>query len=449
MTASGRALPRAADAAARAAIRDFQSDTAELIAAPVPLRTRITLHAVALMVATFIALAAVVPIDRVVKARGRVVSEAPTIVVQPMDLATVRAIHVREGQLVRKGDLLASLDSTFSGADYARIAAERAALTQEVARLQAEFGGSDYRAPAGDDWGTVQAALFAARRAGHEAALARYDEKIAATLQLIDRAEKDLAVYRERLDLFTEVEGMRTTLEERKVGSRLSSLVATDSRLEMGRNVSTTEGAIAASRHELAALRAERQVYVKGRQAEIARDLADRRGALDRAREEVAKAERRRDLVELRAVADAVVLQVGSFSVGSVVQPAERLFTLMPADTRLEIDAEIAAADQGNVKVGDEVVLKLDAWPFVEHGAARGVVRTISGDSFTPKDGNGRTVFLAKIDIDRVELRGVPDDFRLVPGMPLTADIAVGTHTLLAYLTDGALKTVDEGLSEP
>lgn len=449
MAAVSRPLPRGPEAAARAAILDFQSDTAELIAEKVPLSTRITLHLIALMIAAAVALAAVVPVDRVVKARGRVVSAAPTIVVQPMDLAVVRTLDVRAGEVVKKGQLLASLDPTFQAADVSRLQQERASLAAEVARLEAELSGADY-APAGDDpWSRVQNALYSARSAENRAALQRYDEKLASIQQTIARSEKELAFYRERLDLFQQVETMRTTLERKKVGSKLQSLTATDGRLEMERNVAAAEGSIDASRHELDALKAERVVYATGRVAEIARDLADKKIAFDRAREEAAKAERRRDLVELRAVADAVVLQVGTFSVGSVVQPAERLITLMPIDTGLQIDAELPAEDQGSVRVGDEVVVKLDAWPFVEHGAAKGVVRTISADSFTPKEGDGRTFYLATIDLTATDLRNVPKDFRLVPGMPLTADIAVGTRTLLGYLAGGTFKTLDEGLTEP
>ncbi len=280
-----------------------------------------------------------------------------------------------------------------------------------MARLTAELSGGIFTPTGSDRWQGVQGSLFTARAAEHEAALRRYDEKIAAVEQSIAKTETELSYYRERLKLFAEVEGMRTKLEQKKVGSRLQSLVATDSRLEMERSVAESEGTIVSARHELESLKAERQVYVTGRTAEIARDLADRRIALDRAREEAAKAERRRDLVELRAPGDAVVLQVGSFSVGSVVQPAERLVSLMPTDTRLEIDAELGAADQGSVKVGDEVVVKLDAWPFVEHGAAKGVVRWISGDSFTPKESGGKTYYLAKIDIESTDLRDVPADF--------------------------------------
>ena len=86
------------------------------------------------------------------------------------------------------------------------------------------------------------------------------------------------------------------------------------------------------------------------------------------------------------------------------------------------------------------------------HGAAHGVVRSLSGDSFTQRTGsgeNGPTVFLAHIDIDKAELRDAPADFRLVPGMPLTADVDVGSRTLLSYVLDKASPLLHEGLREP
>lgn len=441
----------AADAGALRDIRAFQSDTAEIIAAPAPLRARIALHTVAALLVTAIVGMAIVPIDRTVKARGQIVSQAPTIVVQPMDLAVVREVAVREGQIVRKGDLLARLDSTFSAADVTRLRQEEGSLAAEVARLEAEMAGRAYSPGTDDPFGAVQLAVHGARMAAELAAKAHYDEKVASTQAGLDRARRDLAYYRERLTLFEEVESMRTILEQKNVGSRLSSLVAVDGRIEMERNVATADGAIRSGEHELEALKAERTVYLRQREAERAQQLADKRLALGRAREELSKALRRQDLVDLRAVEDAIVLQVGAISVGSVVQPAEKMMTLVPVDTATEVVAEIDASDQGFVKAGDEVELKLDAWPFVEHGTAHGVVRSISADSFTPKDQRGaRTFFVARIDVTGLDdLRRVPADFRLVPGMPLTADIVVGSRTIMDYLLDGALKDLDEGLTEP
>ena len=146
------------------------------------------------------------------------------------------------------------------------------------------------------------------------------------------------------------------------------------------------------------------------------------------------------------------MLQTGDISVGSVIESAKKMFVLVPVDSPLEVEAEIRATDQGYVKVGQKVQLKLDAWPYAKHGMAEGIVRTISGDSFTQNPQSGAPtapVYLAKVDITKVDLKGTPSDFRLVPGMPLTADVVVGAETLMNYVLSSAIPVLTEGMREP
>ena len=109
---------RAADSAeSRSSLLEFELPTAALLAAPVKPVARSMLWVVVCLVATCAAAAALVPIDMVVTAPGRIVALQPNVVVQPLETAIVREIKVREGQVVHAGQVLARLDSTFSAAD--------------------------------------------------------------------------------------------------------------------------------------------------------------------------------------------------------------------------------------------------------------------------------------------------------------------------------------------
>ena len=95
--------------------------------------------------------------------------------------------------------------------------------------------------------------------------------------------------------------------------------------------------------------------------------------------------------------------------------------------------------------------LKLDAYQFMRHGTARGVIKTISEGSFTTDDNNTPVppYFKVRAAITEVHLRNVPADFRLIPGMTLTGDIMVGRRTILSYLVEGGLRTGSEAMREP
>src|ERR1700726_2775832 len=126
------------------AILEFQWPSTAIVNAPVPRSARGIVWIVASMVLAIVAAMAVIPVDQVVTARGIVVSQSPTILVQPLETAIVRSIDVREGQVVKAGDVLARLDPTFAAADLAPLAAKERTLEAEVARLQAESSGKPF-----------------------------------------------------------------------------------------------------------------------------------------------------------------------------------------------------------------------------------------------------------------------------------------------------------------
>src|SRR6476660_7058296 len=119
------------------AILEFQWPSTAIINAPVPRSARGIVWMITSMVFVLIAATGLIPIDRVVTARGVVVSQTPTILVQPLETAIVRSIDVREGQRVRSGDVLARLDPTFAEADLVALEDQANSLEAEVARLRA------------------------------------------------------------------------------------------------------------------------------------------------------------------------------------------------------------------------------------------------------------------------------------------------------------------------
>ena len=188
-------------------------------------------------------------------------------------------------------------------------------------------------------------------------------------------------------------------------------------------------------------------------QTQVDTDLAQRRAERDAALEQLAKATKHHELINLRAPSDAIVQNMAKLSVGSVLTEAAPLFTLVPIDVPLEAEIRIDADDIGFVRPGDPVAIKLAPYTYLEHGYVEGHLRVLSADAFTTtEERNGppvRPYYKGFVDIDRIRLRDVPADFKLLQGTPVTADIKVGQRTLLSYLLTGALRTVDGAMREP
>src|SRR5262249_4186147 len=103
------------------AILEFQWPSTAVVNAAMPPSRQGMIWVIASMVFLLVGAMAVIPVDQVVTARGVVVAQAPTILVQPLETAIVRSIDVREGQQVEAGQVLSRLDPTFAAADVAAL----------------------------------------------------------------------------------------------------------------------------------------------------------------------------------------------------------------------------------------------------------------------------------------------------------------------------------------
>jgi HlyD family secretion protein len=445
------------------ALLEFQWPSTAIINAPIPRSARGIAYMVTSMVLAMIVASAIIDVDQVVTAKGIVISSSKSILVQPLDVAIVRSIEVREGQHVRAGSVLARLDPTFASADFAALDTQVSDLEAEVSRWQAEAEGKPFVYIGLDPRWAMQAAIYGYRTAQFESRVENYHHKIAELEALIARSQSDAVGYKERLSVASSIEGMRQQLESKQVGSRLSTLLATDSRAEMARALANAQQAAEAAIRDRAAMIAERDSFVQAWKADISQKLADAVSKLKPNQELLSKAKLRRELVELRSEFDAIVQSIAKVSVGSVMQSGQPFFTLVPADAPLEVESNIFGRENGYVRVGNPVAIKFETFQFSRYGLAEGTVKTISPDSFTaqaearnpttalpaPPSADTEPFYRARITIDRVALHGVPEGFHLIPGMPVTTDIKVGRHSVLGYLLGLILPIAQEGMREP
>ncbi|MFM2042455.1 MAG: hypothetical protein RLY86_1031 [Pseudomonadota bacterium] len=436
-------------------VDQFQSDASEIVNEPEPVAARMTLFVLSAFVLFALLWSVFATIDRIVTARGRVVTVAPTIVVQPFESAIVKSIDVRVGDAVKANDVLARLDPTFALADVGQIEGRVDSLDAVIERLQAEHAGRPHTLPpdGGNDHDRLQYSIWQERQTQYQAQMASYQEKISSATASISARIKERDHLRARLDVLREVEEMRSSLESRQTGSRLNVLLARDARIDVELSLQIAENAITETRHAMAALEAERDVFSRGWDSALVEELVAKKDERDSLNEQLVKARRLKDMIELRTPVDAVVLDVAARSVGSVVNSAEPLFRLVPQDAVLEVEAAVEARQLGYIAVGDPVQIKLEAYPYQEHGMLEGRITTISGDAFSPEPGSEQAAigsfYRVRVEVTRQDLRNVPASFQLIPGMPLAAEIKIGKRSVISYLLRPILRGMDESMREP
>jgi HlyD family secretion protein len=441
------------------AVLEFQSPTAAMLATQVPLFARHSNLIITLMVLIALGLSGVMQVDKIVSAQGKLVASAPTVVVQPFVTSIVQSINVSEGQIVHKGDVLATLNPTYATADLTALTQQQQAYAAQVAQLQAQENGTPYVPDPNNPASVLQEQTYNQMVGQYKFTMSDYAQKISALQTNIQGYEDQAKYYQQRLSIASNVEDMRTKLQQLQVGSKLDTLAATDDRVNIQASLASALSSAAASQRDLAAQIAERDSFDQQWKSTISQQLATAINDLAQAQQSLAKDKLNNQLVQLIAPRDAIVLSVGKVSVGSVMQSGEMLMQLVPIDAPFAVQADILGTDSAYVHPGDKVNIKFASLPFLQYGQAEGIVQTISPDSFNPTDaetgqpdvpGATQTLYYrATISIEELNLHNTPPGFRLVPGMPLEADVRVGTRTIMQYFTRRILPVAYESLHEP
>jgi HlyD family secretion protein len=434
---------------------EFLPDADEIERRPLPPYARITVHALAAMLVCFLGWASIAEIDEVVKAQGRLTTPLSNIVVQPIETSIIRSIDVRIGQVVKKGERLATLDPTDADADQAQLRLKFDSLDTQVKRLEAELAGRGTPAETGKVSADTQLQdkLAGERRANFAAQMARLDENIAKTRASLDTNVRDQQVLGDRTKSLREVETMQERLVDQKFGAKVNLLDARNKRMEVERDYTLAKNQEPEILRALAGLEAEKRAFVNGWRQKIMEDMLNLTRERDATAEQIKKGTLRRDKVILTAPADAMVQDIAKLSQGSVAQAAEKMFTLVPLGTALDAEVQIDSLDVGHVKPGDVAHIKLDAFPFQKHGTLEAKVRTLSEDAFKRDTANAESgtdaYYVSRIDLGGGKLKNMDPHARLLPGMTLTAEIVVGKRTVLSYLLWPLTKGLDEAIREP
>lgn len=439
------------------AIRQFQSETDEIREAPEPLAARAAVFVLGGLIVVMLAMTTIASVDRVITSvGGKIVATEEPSVFQALDPSIIKSINVREGDIVSGGQLLATLDPTFAAADVSQLRQQIASLKAQVERATAE---QKHRAPsfgAASDpnlapYAALQQSLYDQQVAALNAQLHSFDEKIAEAQATVDKFKQDELRYQDREKIAQQIEDMREKLNKSGSGSLLNLLLASDTRLEALRNMEEDHNSLVEAEHTLSSLMSDRDAAIQQWNATVSQEIVTAQTALDQANAQLTKAVKHQDLVRLVAPEPSMVLSIAKLSVGSVLKEGDPLLTLVPLRTPLEAEIQIASRDIGFIRAGDPCTLKVDAFKYFEHGAAEGRVRWISEGAFT-NDGDGKEVgayYKARISIDKMKFTGVPENFRLIPGMTLSADVKVGTRSVFRYLMGGFIRGAGEAMREP
>src|SRR6266436_2757929 len=413
-------------------------------------------------------------VDIVATATGKIVPGGRTKLIQPFETGVVRAIHVRDGQSVKAGDLLIELDPTISGAELGHLKSDLASADLEVARLRAGLSGNanpldSFNPPDGAPPALVemnrqflisQTAEQRARIAALDGQLLQKEAERATTAATIAKIEATIPLLQQRVDV-------RKYLADKEYGSKLQYLTEMQDLVGLQQELLVQKSHIREAESAVTALSETRlqtiAEYRRTRFDELAKAEQKAAGFA----QDVIKAEQRTKLLALTAPVDGVVQQLAVHTVGGVVTPAQALLAVVPLDSRLEIEAMVSNRDIGFVHPGQQAEVKVDTFSFTRYGLLHGEVINVSQDAITrdkPQDkSNDKTPgtettssepkgqemnYAARVSLDRTQMQVDNKLVNLSPGMAVTVEIKMGTRRIISYLLSPLVRYKQEMLRE-
>jgi hemolysin D len=400
-------------------------------------------------------------IDVVAVATGKTLPAANVKIIQPMEIGAVRAIHVRNGERVKKGQLLVELDPTMAGADEAQ--ASRGLLSAQIAEARnaaflAHLGGrtASFDAPEGTapEIAATQNQLVRSSVAEYEAQRASLAQTRAERAAELAATTAEIAKLRQTLPLVDQQLDARRGLSDRGHFPKLKLLEYEQLRVEHLRNIDVQESHAGKSRAAIANIDAQLRQLREEFAKKAATDLSAAEDESGLRSEEVRKSERRRLYQQIRSPVDGVVQQLAIHTIGGVVQPAQALMIIVPEGSEVEVEAQVLNKDIGFVREGQKVRVKLEAFPFTDYGLVEGTVVTISRDAVQQdaqsaaasegKAPGAGLVYNARIRLDRSWIGIGSRQQPIGPGLSLQAEIKTGERRIIKYLLSPISKAMDE-----
>ncbi len=348
----------------------------------------------------FVLWATLFDIDETVRSQGKVVANGSNQVIQVADGGVLSKLLVKEGEVVKQGQLLATLEKDRAQAGYYEIESQVAHLKSGLSRVTA---------------------ILLKKPLIFDELSKKYPDFIRAQTALYNQQERSLrqemSILRESLQISTEEWKITKNLEKDGDVGQLEVLKYKQKVLDLQRKVADTENKF----YEKFSAEAKK---LEGELSSILYKLKKQRSVLQ--------------YTDVYSPVNGIVKDLKVTTVGGVLRSGEQLMEISPSQGGVVLEAKINPVDIGRLTLGMTATIKLDAFDYTIFGGLKGTVTYISSDTLLDKGPSGREMafYQVNIKIEGPEHEDNEKSKLINPklGMSGTVDIKVGERSLFTYL---------------
>ncbi len=393
-------------------------------------------------------------IDMVVSARGKVIPLGDVKILQPLETGVVVGIHVKEGDFVKKGDILVEIDPSIDRADLEGKERNLNFSRLAMARVNAVLGGADFK-PLARNYAPeavrTQVEQHRAQRAVYTATLRGKEKEYSEAARALKSLKDEVTNFQNILSVIKEDERRQKALVEIGALAENRYREKIRERLNIERELEVKTGQVEQTIEKLGKIKEEMEVFKSSFREKLLAELATNTQGKNTLEAEVSNLKFKQGKRYIVSPVNGYVHLLPVKTLGGVVTTAQPVVTLVPEDTPLVVKVLILNKDIGFVKEGQDCAVKVDTYDFQKYGTVGGKVATVSPFVLEEKEKENAEEnpggFPVYVNLITEELKTKDGSvYRVRPGMSVTAEVRVGERRVIEFFLFPVIKYLDEGL---
>lgn len=389
-------------------------------------------------------------VDIVAVAQGKIIHSGKSKTIQPLQPGYIKAIHVKEGQQVNKGDVLIELDSTISSAEKRRLEDELNSLGLEKRRLELFVKALEQ-----DDLSVISEDVNLPEQHQYllKQSIYSYQDNLSALEDAKERAASEVQVIETQIERYNEIIpvlqkrfAIYEKMSKKGIVSKVDYLQVQKEQLETLKGLESEKGrkkvAVASLNEAINRIKALKSKHL----SESLLRITEIDTRIEQLNSEVDKTNQQQFYERLVSPIDGTVQQLEVNTIGGVVTSAQPLMIIVPQDRELIAEAKILNKDIGFIYEEQKASVKVDAFNFTKYGLIDGEVISISEEAI--EDEKLGLFYSTRVKLSENKINVDGKWVNLSPGMSVAVEIKTGQRRLIEYFLSPILRHKQESIKE-
>lgn len=383
----------------------------EIIEKPAHVGGKVIIYGILLLLCGAVIWACLSKVDVVVTAPGTLNPKGDVVTVQAKNIGTVSKINFAEGDYVEKGQPIIELNSKGIDIEIDKLNSNKKHLQTQIDLYNdvlddkdiTKYSLSDYL----EDEQSFVGAIISSEKTYRSALNSMYLEKESAKLNL-EQAKTKLKQY-EELDLDDQVKSQKLSIKQCE--NQISQIEVNISKL------------------------------INSHKSEILQNVSSLETQLEDVSAQISQYDTQQSEQEIISPINGYINQLSVKNNGDFVSQAQVVATIVPESESSEMNCYAQNTDIADVNVGDDVEIKLNAYPYSKYGTVKGTIEYISRGAIVSEDMG--SVYLIKVNVLNEN-----DSIQLIPGLAGIVEIKTGTRSIMSYFLEPITESFKNSLKE-